>query len=78
MAKRIRKLGMAFNGMLDRVESSFSRLTQFSDDLAHELRTPVNNLISETEVVLSRSSSLEEYKEALESNLEESHQFLNH
>ncbi|EKD72279.1 MAG: hypothetical protein ACD_45C00717G0004 [uncultured bacterium] len=69
----LRALGMAFNEMLDRIELSFSRLTQFSDDLAHELRTPVNNLIGETELVLSRSSTIEEYQQILESNLEESH-----
>jgi len=64
-------LGMAFNAMLDRIENSFSRLTQLSADLAHELRTPINNLIGESEVALCRPSSIEEYKQALESNLEE-------
>lgn len=71
--KELHALGLSFNQMLDRIEISFSRLMQFSGDLAHELRTPINNLIGETEVALYQSSSSEEYKKILESNLEESH-----
>jgi two-component system heavy metal sensor histidine kinase CusS len=67
----LRALGMSFNQMLGRIEDSFSRLTQFSADLAHELRTPINNLIMEAEVVLCKVSSMSEYKNTLESNLEE-------
>lgn len=67
----LRALGMSFNQMLDRIEDSFSRLTQLSADLAHELRTPINNLIMETEVVLCRISSANECKNTLASNLEE-------
>lgn len=65
------KLGIAFNQMLDRIENSFTRLKQFSSDLAHELRIPVNNLIGQTEIVLTTNQSLPEYKQILESNLEE-------
>jgi two-component system heavy metal sensor histidine kinase CusS len=57
--------------MLARLEESFTRLSQFSADLAHELRTPVNNLICAADVALSRSRTPEEYKEVLESGLEE-------
>jgi len=64
-------LARAFDEMLDRLESSFKRLRQFSADLAHELRTPINNLMGETEVALSKTRSAEEYREVLESNLEE-------
>jgi two-component system heavy metal sensor histidine kinase CusS len=64
-------LAMAFDEMLGRLEESFNRLSQFSADLAHELRTPINNLMGEAEVALSRSRSPEEYRQALESNLEE-------
>jgi two-component system, OmpR family, heavy metal sensor histidine kinase CusS len=67
----LRELADAFNGMLDRLETSFQRLSDFSADIAHELRTPVSNLMTETQVALSRSRSADEYREALHSNLEE-------
>ncbi|NNM86214.1 MAG: heavy metal sensor histidine kinase [Phycisphaerales bacterium] len=64
-------LAKAFDRMLDRLEDSFRRLTQFSGDLAHELRTPINNLRGEAGVALSQSRSPEEYRRTLESSLEE-------
>jgi len=64
-------LASAFNEMLARLEGSFRRLSDFSSDIAHELRTPVGNLVTETEVALSRARSAEEYREVLYSNLEE-------
>ncbi len=64
-------LATAFNAMLSRLEDSFRRLSDFSSDLAHELRTPVGNLVTETEVALSRARSAEQYREVLYSNLEE-------
>ncbi|GGB48183.1 two-component sensor histidine kinase [Oceanisphaera marina] len=59
-----------FNDMLDRLENSFQRLTAFSSDIAHELRTPVNSLMMQTQVALSQPRATEEYKEALYANLE--------
>lgn len=67
----MRELVEAFNGMLERLEASFRRLNEFSADIAHELRTPVSNLMTETQVALSRSRSADEYREVLHSNLEE-------
>jgi len=64
-------LATAFNAMLARLEDSFRRLSDFSSDIAHELRTPVGNLVTETEVALSRARSADEYREVLYSNLEE-------
>ncbi|HSW93145.1 MAG TPA: heavy metal sensor histidine kinase [Gammaproteobacteria bacterium] len=69
--KELHSLGLAFNGMLARIENAVTHLTQFSADLAHELRTPVNNLMGETEIVLSRTHTIEEYREVLFSHLEE-------
>lgn len=63
------ELGFAFNNMLDRIEESFSRLRSFSADLAHELRTPINNLLGETEVALLHPQT--DYRQTLESNFEE-------
>ncbi len=64
-------LALTFNAMLDRLEDGFERLTRFSGDLAHELRTPVNNIRGEIEVALARTRPEHEYREVLESNLEE-------
>src|SRR3546814_4611863 len=57
--------------MLDRIEEGFQRLSNFSADIAHELRTPITNLKTQTEVALSQARSLEQYREILYSNLEE-------
>lgn len=69
--RELAALATVFDGMLGRLEDSFARLSQFSADLAHELRTPVNNLMGEAEVALSRSRTPEEYRETLESAMEE-------
>jgi two-component system, OmpR family, heavy metal sensor histidine kinase CusS len=57
--------------MLERLEDSFVRLSQFSADIAHELRTPIGNIRGEAEVALSRSRSPEEYREVMESTIAE-------
>lgn len=67
----LRPLAGDMNDMLDRLDRAFSRLSQFSADLAHELRTPITNLVSESEVALSKDRSVEEYRGVLESGLEE-------
>jgi two-component system, OmpR family, heavy metal sensor histidine kinase CusS len=59
------------NRMLDRLERAFSRLSQFSSDVAHDMRTPLANLISASQVTLSRERSHEEYTALIESNIEE-------
>lgn len=64
-------LATAFNEMLARLEDSFQRLSDFSSDLAHELRTPISNLMTQTQVALSKARSADEYREVLYSNLEE-------
>lgn len=69
--KEIALLAKAFDEMLARLHGSFAQLSQFSADLAHELRTPVNNLMGEAEVALSRDRDVEEYRRVLESNMEE-------
>jgi two-component system heavy metal sensor histidine kinase CusS len=64
-------LAATFNDMLDRLEDSFERLSRFSSDIAHELRTPIQNLRGEAEVVLSKSRDTAEYQDLLGSSLEE-------
>lgn len=61
----------AFNAMFDRLHNSFQRLSQFSADLAHDLRTPINNLMVQTHVALSQLRSAEDYQALLASNVEE-------
>lgn len=61
----------AFNAMLARLEESFRRLSDFSADLAHELRTPLHTLRVQTEVSLGKLRSVDEYRELLASSLEE-------
>ena len=64
-------LAAAFNAMLARLDDSFRRLSEFSSDIAHELRTPVSNLMTQTQVALSSARTNEEYREILYSSLEE-------
>jgi two-component system heavy metal sensor histidine kinase CusS len=65
------ELATAFNAMLDRLKDSFERLSAFSADLAHEMRTPVSNLMMQTQVMLSQARAAAEYRDVLASNLEE-------
>jgi two-component system, OmpR family, heavy metal sensor histidine kinase CusS len=64
-------LATSFNAMLERLEDSFAKLAAFSADLAHELRTPLGNLILQNSVALERARAPREYQDVLESNLEE-------
>ncbi len=64
-------LAGAFNGALGRLEEAYRQLEAFNADVAHELRTPLANLIGGTQVALSRPRSAPEFQEALQSNLEE-------
>ncbi|WP_433885309.1 heavy metal sensor histidine kinase [Pseudomonas vranovensis] len=61
----------AFNSTLERVDQAYSRLEAFNADVAHELRSPLTNLIGQTQVALTRGRSAEHYFEVLQSNLEE-------
>lgn len=67
----LKSLAIAFNDMLDRLETAVGKLSDFSSDLAHEIRTPINNLMTQTQVCLSRSRDISTYQEILFSNLEE-------
>jgi two-component system heavy metal sensor histidine kinase CusS len=64
-------LATTFNQMLDGLEESFEQISKFSADIAHDLRTPVNNIRGEAEVALARARTVGEYREALGSCLEE-------
>lgn len=66
------ELAVSFNEMLERVDESFHRLSDFNADIAHELRTPITSLMTQTQVGLSRVRTTDEYREILYSNLEDS------
>ena len=67
----LQPLAIAFDEMLKRLDDSFTRLSQFSADLAHELRTPIANMLGEAQVALSRDRSAAEYRETIESTIGE-------
>jgi two-component system heavy metal sensor histidine kinase CusS len=67
----LRAPAIAFNDMLERLKYSFTQISQYTSNLAHELRTPINNLMGEAEVALSQDRTPEEYRKVLESGLEE-------
>jgi two-component system heavy metal sensor histidine kinase CusS len=67
----LKDLAVSFNEMLQRVDKAFQRLADFNADIAHELRTPIANLMTQTQVALSRARTTDEYREVLYSNMEE-------
>ena len=71
LSTELKPLATAFNAMLTRLDDSFRRLSEFSANIAHELRTPISNLMTQTQVALSSARSKDEYKEILYSSLEE-------
>lgn len=71
LPKELQSLGFAFNAMLDRLDEGVRRLSEFSSDLAHELRTPLATLLGRTQVALSQPRSSAELVDVLEGNVEE-------
>lgn len=65
------QLVISFNQMIERIEDVFTRQSHFSADIAHEMRTPITNLVTQTEIALSQPRSAKEYEDVLYSNLEE-------
>ena len=69
--RELQPLAVAFDAMLKRLDDSFTRLSQFSADLAHELRTPIANILGEAQVALTRDRAPAEYRETIESTIGE-------
>ena len=67
----LQRLSETLNGMLERLEAAFSRITRFTADASHELRTPLALMRTLTEVSLRTSASVSEYREAQGQILEE-------
>jgi heavy metal sensor kinase len=53
------------NGMISRLDDSFKRISQFTADASHELRTPISAMRGEAELVLSKPRPIEEYRQVL-------------
>lgn len=69
--KEVKTLAIAFDDMLDRLQDSFDRLSSYVSNMAHELRTPINVLMGEAEVALTKARTSSDYRRVIESNLEE-------
>lgn len=69
--RELTAMAQAFDSMLDRLDESFEGLSQYTANLAHELRTPINNLMVEADLALSRTRTPEEYQKVIGSNMEE-------
>jgi two-component system heavy metal sensor histidine kinase CusS len=69
--QELQPLILSFNAMLDRLADGYERLTQFSADLAHEIRTPVGAVMGHCQVALYQPRSTEEYETLLANNMEE-------
>ena len=67
----LRPLAEAINAMLDRLQAGYVRLSGFSADLAHEFRTPVTNLLGQSQVMLAQARSVADYEALTVSNIEE-------
>lgn len=71
LPRELQTLGTTLNQMLARLEGGFEQLSRFSEDLAHEIRTPLSNLMGHTEHTLRKPRSTEEYESLLASHQEE-------
>lgn len=69
--KELKSFGKKFNMMLDRLQASFNQLSQFSSDIAHELRTPINNLRGMTEIALADKNHPDSNQILLEKYMQE-------
>ncbi|MFT5120527.1 MAG: two-component system heavy metal sensor histidine kinase CusS [Psychrobacter glaciei] len=65
MPLELRPLAESYNSMMVKLESNFESLSRFSDNIAHELRTPIATLSTQTQVMLTKPREGNEYIEQL-------------
>ena len=65
MPLELRPLAESYNSMMAKLESNFESLSRFSDNIAHELRTPIATLSTQTQVMLNKPRAGDEYIEQL-------------
>jgi len=61
----LQRLTLTLNAMLDRIQASFNKITQFTADASHDLRTPVAVIRTPSEITLRKQRTPEEYRDAL-------------
>lgn len=69
--REVYAVGEALEQMIARLDARLSEIRTFTASLAHELRSPIQNLMGETEVALLRERTPDEYQELMRSNLDE-------
>ena len=62
---------LTFNRMIERLESSFQQIRQFSTDVSHELRTPITAIRGQLEVALFTAKTIEQYRDATLNSLQD-------
>jgi len=67
----LQRLSETLNGMLERLEAAFKKITQFTADASHELRTPVAVMRTRAELSLRKARSAEEYRDVISEVLTE-------
>lgn len=71
LPKELAIVADAFDRMMGNIQDSFERLSHCASNMAHELRTPIHNMIGAAQVTLARGRTAEEYRKHIESNIEE-------
>jgi two-component system heavy metal sensor histidine kinase CusS len=69
--RELEAMVLQFNAMLDRLERGFTQLKQVSADMAHDLRTPINNMLGQIEVGLGQVRDVTYYQRLAGSSYEE-------
>jgi methyl-accepting chemotaxis protein len=70
------RLAASLNAMLDRIEALLSGLKEVSDNIAHDLKTPLTRLRTRVEAALAGPARTDEYRAALEATIEDSDQLI--